>query len=200
MNALVKLPFYVKAVFLLIGFYVLGYLLYIGKEIILPLIYAAIITVLLSPTVGYLVSKKVNRIVAVSLLLILSLLILSVIVVFVVWRINTLDVGLPELQLKFEDLLDQVVNWISQEFNIRERKVDLWMTDSKEDLMTESNTVIGITLTAISGFFATLILTPVYVFLMLVYEPHLIQFIHRLFATTSTDIVDKVVADVYRHC
>jgi predicted PurR-regulated permease PerM len=175
---------------------VLGYLLYIGKEIILPLIYAAIITVLLSPTVGYLVSKKVNRIVAVSLLLILSLLILSVIVVFVVWRINTLDVGLPELQLKFEDLLDQVVNWISQEFNIRERKVDLWMTDSKEDLMTESNTVIGITLTAISGFLATLILTPVYVFLMLVYEPHLIQFIHRLFATTSTDIVDKVVADV----
>ncbi len=196
MNKPIKLPIYAKATFLLIGGYLFLYMLSVGQEIILPLIYGAIIAVLLNPMVGFLVKKKVNRIVAVSLILFLLFLILSALVILIVWRMNTLNDGLPTLMAKFESLLDQVAHWISVQFHIREWKVDLWMTDSKEELMNDSNTVIGTTLAAMSGLLATLVLTPVYVFLMLVYEPHLVQFIHRLFAKTSLANVDKVVADV----
>ena len=196
MNPPIKLPFYAKATVLLIGFCVFTYILFIGQEIILPLIYAAFITILLSPIVGFLVKKKVNRIVAVTLLLFFSSLILSAILVLGAWRINALDAGMPELMSKFEILLDQAVHWISEQFHIREHKVDLWMTDSTDDLMNDSNAAIGITLTAMSGFLATIVLTPVYVFLMLVYEPHLVQFIYQLFAKTSITQVNKVVADV----
>lgn len=196
MNTMMKLPFYAKATFLLIGFCVSTYILFIGQEIILPLIYAAIITILLSPMVHFLVKKKVNRIIAVSLLLSLFSLILAALLVFIAWRVKTLDAGLPELMAKFETLLDQMIHWIAQQFHIREYKVNLWMTDSTNELMDDSNAAIGITLTAMSGILATLVLTPVYVFLMLVYEVHLLQFIHQLFAKTSIEHVNKVAADV----
>jgi predicted PurR-regulated permease PerM len=196
MNPPIKLPFYVKATFLLIGISLFVYVLYIGQEIILPLVYAVFITILLSPTVGFLVKKKVNRVIAVALLLFFSSLILSALIVLVAWRISTLDEGLPELMSKFETLIDQVVRWVSQKLNIREWKVDVWMTDSTDELMNDSNAAIGITLTAMSGFLATMFLTPVYVFLMLLYEPHLVQFIYQLFAKTSINQVDKVVADI----
>ncbi len=196
MNTAIKLPFYAKATFLLIGFCVFTYILYIGQEIILPLIYAVFVTILLSPTVGFLVKKKVNRVIAVALPLFFASLFLSAFIAFVVWRINALDAGLPELITKFETLLDQAVNWISAKFNIRERKIDLWMTDSTEELMNGSTAAIGITLTAMSGFLTTTILTPVYVFLMLIYEPHLVQFVHQLFAKTGIERVNKVLEDV----
>ena len=196
MRESIKLPFYAKGAFLLIGFYLLLYMLSIGQEIILPILYAAIITVLLSPMVDFMVKKKVNRILAVSLLLIISSLVFSALLVFIAWRITELDADLPELISKFESMLDQLVHWISQRFHIREWAVNLWVTDTKKELMNGSNAAIGLTFTAMSGFLATMVLTPVYVFLMLVYEPHLIQFVHRLFAKTKIDRVDKVVADV----
>jgi predicted PurR-regulated permease PerM len=196
MNAPIRLPFYVKATFLLIGLYLFIYMLFIGQDIILPLIYAAIITILFSPLVDALEKRKVKRILAVSLIMFFSSLIISSLVVFIAWRINKLDAGLPELMSKFETLLDQVVHWISVQFHITEWKVDLWMTDSKDELMNDSSAAIGVTLSTMSGFLATMFLTPVYVFLMLVYEPHLIQFIHRLFPQTSNAKVDKASAEV----
>jgi predicted PurR-regulated permease PerM len=196
MSQSIKLPYYVKGSFLLIGFYLLVYMLYAGQEIILPILYAAIITVLLSPMVDFLVKKKINRILAVSLLLLMSSLLFAVLVFFIAWRITALDADLPELISKFESILDQLVHWISQQFHVREWAVNLWFNDTKKELLNESNAAIGVTLAAMSGFLATMILTPVYVFLMLVYEPHLIQFVHRLFAKTSIDRVDKVVEGV----
>lgn len=196
MSESIKLPFYAKGAFLLIGFYLLVYMLSIGQEIILPILYAAIITVLLSPLVDFMVKKKVNRILAVSILLFISTLVFSTLVVLIAWRITALDADLPELISRFETILDQLVHWISEQFHIREWAVNLWVSDSKKELLNGSNAAIGVTFTAMSGFLATMVLTPVYVFLMLVYEPHLVQFVHRLFAKTNIEQVDKVVKDV----
>jgi len=196
MNTPIKLPFYAKATFLLIGFCVSIYILYIGQEIILPLIYAAIITILLNPLVGLLERWKLSRFAAISVVLSLASVLMAALLLFIAWRIDMLDTGLPELMAKFETLLDQAVRWISKQFHIRQWKVNLWMTDSKNELMDDSNAAIGVTLTAMSGILATMFLTPVYVFLMLLYEKHLVQFVHRLFAKSSIESVDKVVADV----
>ncbi|MCF8239638.1 MAG: AI-2E family transporter [Saprospiraceae bacterium] len=190
------IPLFVRATFLLVGLYVLIHMLYIGQEIILPLIYAGIITILLNPLVTFLIDKRISRILAVSLVLTISSLIISTIIVFISWKVSTLDSGLPELMAKFEILINQMVHWIAKTFHIREWKVNLWITDSRKDLMTESNTAIGLTLTAMSGLLATMILTPVYVFLMLLYKPHLDQFIHRLFAKTNIERLDNVVAEI----
>ncbi len=196
MNPPIKLPFYAKATFLLIGFCVSIYILYIGQEIILPLIYAAIITILLNPIVSFLERWRMSRFVAISVVLSLASVLMAALLLFVAWRIDMLDTGLPELMTKLEALLDKAVRWISEQFHIRRWKVNLWMTDSKNDLMNDSNAAIGVTLTAMSGVLATMFLTPVYVFLMLLYERHLLQFVHRLFATTSMESIDKVVSDV----
>lgn len=196
MSTTIKLPFYAKATVLLIGFCVFIYILSIGQEIILPLIYASILTILISPIVGFLEKWKMSRFVAISVVLSLASVLMAALLLFIAWRIDVLDTGLPELMAKFESLLDQAVRWISKQFHIRRWKVNLWMTDSKKELMDDSNAAIGVTLTAMSGILTTMFLTPVYVFLMLLYEKHLVQFIYRLFAKSSIESVDKVVADV----
>lgn len=171
-------------------------MLYLGQELILPLIYAAFITILLNPVVNFLMQRKFNRILAVSTVLTIATLILATIVLFISWKISTLDAGLADLMARFETVLNQFVHWIAKTFRIREWKVNLWMTDSRKDLMNGSNSAIGVTLVAMSGLLATLFLTPVYVFFMLLYKPHLVQFIHRLFAKTNINHLNHVVADI----
>ena len=73
------LPFYLKTTILLIGFFVLFAIFYIAKGIIVPLIFATILAILLHPVVNFFVRKKVNRLVAIVITLILAI---SVIIAF----------------------------------------------------------------------------------------------------------------------
>ena len=66
MDTILKFPFYIKFALISIGAFAFFYSLYIGQQIILPLIYATIIAILLNPFVNFLVRQKINRIVAIT--------------------------------------------------------------------------------------------------------------------------------------
>ena len=74
MNTSLKFPLYAKFTLILIGVFVFIYTLYIGKQIILPIIYATITAIILNPLVNFLVKKRVNRIVAIALAVLLAIL------------------------------------------------------------------------------------------------------------------------------
>lgn len=58
--------------------------------------------------------RKFNRILAVSTVLTIATLILATIVLFISWKISTLDAGLTDLLAKFETVLNQFVHWIAK--------------------------------------------------------------------------------------
>ncbi len=65
MDVTFKIPFYAKAALIFISAFAFVYTLYIGKEIIVPIVYASILAILLNPFVNYLIRKKINRLVAI---------------------------------------------------------------------------------------------------------------------------------------
>src|SRR4051812_22742719 len=71
-----KIPFYAKVALVSISLFAFVYTLHLGQRIILPIVYATIIAILLNPLVNYLVSKKFNKIVSISLAVALALFIL----------------------------------------------------------------------------------------------------------------------------
>jgi hypothetical protein len=60
MEATIKIPFYAKAALIFISGFALTFTLYIGQDIIVPIIYATIVAILLNPLVSYLTRVKVN--------------------------------------------------------------------------------------------------------------------------------------------
>ena len=61
MDVTFKIPFYAKAALIFISAFAFVYTLYIGKEIIVPIVYASILAILLNPFVNYLIRKSINR-------------------------------------------------------------------------------------------------------------------------------------------
>ena len=196
MHTTVKLPFYAKFTLLLIGLYLLISMLSIAQTILLPLIYAAIIAILLSPVVSYLESKHVNRAVAVGLVLFFALIIIAVIILFLISQIDVLIDAWPLLIAKFELMTDEFVAWASENFNTRPRKINAFLLEARKDILATSHFGIGTTISAVGSVLATALLTPAYIIMFLYYQPHLIRFIHKLFGADNDNNVNEILGAI----
>jgi predicted PurR-regulated permease PerM len=190
----VKFPFYVKASLFSIGTFAFISMLYVGQDIILPLLYAAIIAISLSPLVNYLVKKKLNRALSITIVLLVATLAVATLITLLSLQASRLSDAWPQLSTKFQDLLTQTVNWASGCFGISADKINEWIAERRTELMNNSTAFLGITLTTVGGVLASAFLTPVYIFMILYYQPHLLEFIHKLFVT-SNDRVSEILTE-----
>lgn len=191
----VKLPFYLKATLVLIGLYFLFSILLILQNILLPFIYAIFISILLSPVINFLVRKNVNRTFAIVLVLLFFLLILSGIITLIVFQAGSLSDTFPILKSKFFEVSNNTITWLSNNLGLSEAKINSWITSFKGELGSNSDVIIGNTLSITMGFFATLVLVPVYVFMLLIYQNHLLDFIHRIFGFSNDEKVDEILSE-----
>src|ERR1700742_2893452 len=82
-----RLPFYQKAALILIGLIAFFYILYIGRYIIIPLAFAFIFSILLNPLVNFLHRHKVNRVLAITIVLIVAIAVLAGLFYFITWQL-----------------------------------------------------------------------------------------------------------------
>ena len=198
MNTPTKFPLYAKLSLLLIGLYFSISMLSITQDILLPIIYAIIIATLISPAVNYLVKKRLNRVVSITLVLAFSFLIVAGVIAFVVSQASMLSDAWPQLTAKFQSLLEQAVTWASGCFNISERKINVWLMNEKAELISNSRSLIGTTLTRVGGVLSSTFLTPVDIFMFLLYQSHLIQFVHKLFDGDNDTKISEILSETRR--
>lgn len=101
----------------------------------------------------------------------------------------------PRLMVKFQDLSIQVVAWVSDCFHISTDKVNAWLAHEKNELTKNGDAAIGMSLISAGGILQATILTPVYIFMILIYQPHLLAFAHRLFGTANDEKVSEILSE-----
>ncbi len=195
MNQVLKLPFYVKAFFLLAGVYVLVSILSIAGSLIVPILFAGIIAVLLSPAVHFLVKRRINRAVAITIILFIVLLLFAALMLLLSTQATHLKDSFPQLLIKFNEFSDQAIGWISATFNIKEENITNWIAESKAELLNGSNAAIGFTLTNMGNGLTMLFLIPVYTFMILYYQPHLLQFIRRVAGIANNEQTTELLGE-----
>jgi predicted PurR-regulated permease PerM len=193
MNSTGKTPFVVIAAQGVVGLFIFFYILYIGRGIILPVIYAAIMAILLNPLVNWLCHHRMSRVLAIFIAVILLLLIFSSLVYFVVDQSMRFADSLPVLQQRINSTLEMFSKWISRTFNIPLQKVDSWIVDTENKQLNASAAILGQTLITATNVLKLFFLIPVYVFMFLFYKSLLLEFISRLFRKESHETVGEVL-------
>lgn len=196
MSKAIKFPLYAKLSILIIGLYVFISVLYIGRGIIVPLIFAFIIAIVLHPVVVFLVKKRMNRVLAIVITLLLAILIIAGISTFVFSNASRFTESLPKLADKFTELLNQAVIWTSGYFNISTREITEWIGETKAELIDTSGLAIGSTILSVGSKLALAFLLPVYIFLILYYQPILLEFFHKLFGAHNRIEVGIIINQV----
>jgi len=190
----VKLPFYVKVVFIFIGIFAILAGLYIAKSLIIPLVFALLIAILLNPVVNFFIRIHINRVVAIVITLFLSIVILAAIGFLLFAHISRFTESWPLLVDNFTLLLNQIIHWTSGYFDINQWKIHQWIADTKGDLIDKLSSTMGKTLVTIGSGIVIMFLIPVYIFLLLFYKPLLLEFIHKLFPASHQKKVGEIVS------
>jgi len=191
-----KLPFYAKASLIVIGLLALFYILFIGQAIILPIVYAGIIAIVLSPAVDWLTKRKFNRGLAIALVIIGGIATSLFLVALVSKQFMRFTDSFPLLVDKFGELMDTSSAWISDYFNISPKKINSWIVTKKAEIISQSGAHLGQTLINTGSGLVVLVLIPVYVFMILFYQPLLLEFVHRVFKTSQKDKVTEVLTSI----
>lgn len=189
------LPFYMKLSQITIGLIAFTYVMYIGQEIILPFIFALIIAILLNPFVGFLQRKGMNHVLSIIVAVLLAFIVLAVLLYFIFTQASMFTDALPQLKLKFNEMFESIITWVSANFNVSTRKIHDWVKEQKGESLNNSTAIIGKTLITVSGVLFTVFLIPVYVFMFLFYKKLLIHFISRLFPEEKDGLVKEVLTE-----
>jgi predicted PurR-regulated permease PerM len=192
-NTTGKTPFVILAAQGIVGLFIFFYILYIGADIILPVIYAAIMAVLLNPLVNRLTRHRVNRILAIFIAVIIMLLVIGGLIYFVINQSMQFGDTLPALQHKINILLEDLSKWASKTFEVPPDKVNKWIVDTENKQLNASAAILGQTLITVTNVLKLFFLIPVYVFMFLFYKPLLLDFISRLFRRESHEVVSEVL-------
>ncbi len=191
-----KLPFYAKATIFFIGFFVLFTMLDIAQSIIVPLVFAIIMAIVLHPVVKFLVRIKINRVVAIVMTLVLTFLIIAAFGSLLISQGSRFGESWPILADKFNGLLNKTIIEASGYFDINPKKIHAWIIKAQGEIINTSTAAIGKTLVILSSGLVVLFLLPVYIFLLLFYEPILIEFIRRCFGTNDQSQVSEIVTKI----
>ncbi|MDD2797294.1 MAG: AI-2E family transporter [Bacteroidales bacterium] len=189
-----EFPAYYKPVILLVGLIALTTILYVGQEIIVPLVFAIIIAILLNPVVKFFVRKKINRVLAITITLILSFLVIVSFGMLLISQISQFNDSWPLLVDRCTELLNQSISGASQYFDIDKQLILDWVAKTKSELINTGGANVGQTLLTVGNEMANLLLIPFYIFVILYYESLLRYFIYRIFASSEKKQVSEIVS------
>ncbi len=191
-------PFYAKFALVSIGIYAFVCVMYLGQEIILPVVYATIIAMLLNPLVNFLVRKRMNRILAITLACLLAILFTACLLYFISMQVSLFTETYPKFKDKFNEMSEQTVLWVSQEFNLKVTKINFWINKTENEAISNiggsMGGAIGQTISTINSVLIVVFLLPVYVFMILYYKPLLLDFLQKIFHKDGETTVEDILA------
>lgn len=191
-----KFPFYARLSLLFVGMFAFISMLYIGRGIILPLIFAVILAIVLHPVVKFFVRIKINRIVAISITLILAILALVALGTFLFSQLSRFGESWPKFVEKFTEIYNDSVKWASGYFEISSKKIIEFITKTRGELINPNGVALGTTIINVGSSLLGLILIPVYIFMILFYQPILVEFFRRIFGADHRTEVSAIIAEV----
>lgn len=193
-----KFPYYAKVSLIIIGLFTFVSILYIAQHIIVPLIYATIVAIMLTPLVDFFMRLRLHRVLAITFTLLLAITFLCLLIIFLFVQTSRFSETFPILIDKFDYLLGQCVAWASDTFGVSSTRIHGWIHDLREEIAATSKSAIGETLVYTGNMLVIVVLIPVYIFMILYYQPLLIEFIHRLFSERKRSDVDDVLVTTKR--
>ncbi len=188
-----KTPFYTKATIFLIGIFAFLTILYIAQTIIVPIVFSIIIAIVLHPVVNFFVRKRINRVLAIVLTLALTFIVIAAFCSLLFSQASRFSESWPVLVNNCTELLKNSITWASGYFDINPQRIHDWISKTQDGIIIASKAAIGQTLVNVGSAAVVLFLIPVYIFMLLFYEPLLLEFIRRIFISSNQTDVSEII-------
>lgn len=177
----IKLPAYLKALFVLLLIIVIVFILTIGRSILVPLFLAGIISVLLTPFSNWLERKKISRILSTTVALVSSIIAILGLFTFVIFQVASFTKDLNNVGEKLNSYLIEIDDFLRQTLKIETGIGQGIDQNYLIDLLQSNSSNLAEFLLGTLGSLSSVVLLPVFIFFFLLYRDHLTAFIAALY-------------------
>nr|MBA4139863.1 AI-2E family transporter [Segetibacter sp.] len=182
-------PFYIKSTVILLGLVLLVHILLGLRDILVPIGFALIISILLNPLVNRFHKKKISKVLSIILAMLIALVIVGSVLYFLSSQIVGLGENFPLLKQKFGEVLDNLKAWVQNTFGLGiDKQVQLL-----NQAIDKSKGMLGQTLGTAVGTVGVVLLLPVYIFLLLFYKTLILNFLYEVFAEKNSKQVAEIL-------
>lgn len=189
----VKQPLYVKVSLILISIALIFVALELGASLLVPLCFSFLFALLLHPLCAKLESLRFPKVLAIFICLIAIFVMIGIILYFITSQILSFGEDLPELQQKFNELLNSLHQYVSRTFGINKSNQLNWVRTSANSMMQSSGAFFTSMLAYTTNTFADLGLMPVFIFFFLYYRTFFKQFLNKLFIRTPNRNITEIM-------
>jgi predicted PurR-regulated permease PerM len=193
-----KLPLTIKlACWLLIA--VLGTIILVySKDFLLPIIVAALLSLLLYPVYRLLCNWKVPGVLSVIITMLLVLCVMFISVLFISGQLKSVLTDFSGLSAKINQKLSYLQTYMSSHWQIEDTTFNSWIENAKTKLMSYSGDMLSGTISTTTNIFSTLVLIGVYVFCFLLYNKDFKDFAFALMALEKQEQATHIINDIQK--
>jgi predicted PurR-regulated permease PerM len=141
-------------------------LIIVAKDIVVPMAFAAFLSVVMLPAVRKLERRKIGTGLSISIVLIGTVLIVGLLIWLVVDQVVGLINDLPNLQSKFETSVNQLSRTLRRDFGISTSEQNKLLGESVRNV----SAYLGDILISTTNTLSILVQIPIYIFLILIYR------------------------------
>src|ERR1700710_3062196 len=153
-------PFYIKLAAVLFSLIAIVYIVIVAKEILSPLIFSCLFSILLLPFAAFLESKLRLPRSAASMLAVLTLLACIGGLIYVIGsQISSLASDWPQFQDQLHKSQNDLMGWIRSSFHITKHKQETFVANTTNKVVASSGSVVGATLLSLSSMLLFLVFT-----------------------------------------
>ena len=168
----------VKFSLILICIAILMAAVYVGQQIIVPLLLALLFAILLNPIVSFLNKRwNVPNVVAVLISCIILFAFVGGILLFIYWQAADISEEWPKIKHNFSLHIKNAEGWIYQTFHVSGRKQEQYVQETAKKTLDGG---MGDTLSSFTNTMVSLILIPLYTFLILLYRKLFVNFLCKI--------------------
>jgi predicted PurR-regulated permease PerM len=189
------LPGYVKVAANLISLTIVIAFAFIAKDIIMPILFAILISILILPANKFLERFAVPRLLAIILTIGIGTGMLTLLIYFLSFQISSFTDDIPALTQNVNGHIKTLQDWIKSTFNINYKSQLAYITEATDKTMASGTALVGETVLRISGIFVFLVLVPIYCFFILLYRGTIKAFLMALFAKEGQRRIEKVLVE-----
>ncbi|MNU55436.1 AI-2 transport protein TqsA [compost metagenome] len=187
-------PNYLKRIFIILLLVVLTAIIYLGNDILFPVILAFILGVLIRPIDAFLQNKcRFPKIISVVITVAIAISFFAGILFLLGVQLKGFFDDLPTVEKNMTKVLHDLGDWINKTFgitNFQQEKI------VKENLMKPGKLVSMENFGSVTGILMYLVLIPLYLFLFLFYRSLLLGFLVKLVPPRSTEKMQIVVNEI----
>ena len=186
-----EMPITVKRSLELLGLFLVGALIVLGKDIIMPVLLAFFVSILLLPVYRFFRKKRFPEILAILIPILLLAFFISGIIWFFSSQISSLIADFPSIKSNVNKHLVSLSAWVNDVFNYSTTEQLKLINEQSEKMLSSAGNILSGAAGSVTNLFLFFGLLPIYIYLMLFYKNLLLRFIFMWFEPTDHKMVEE---------